>query len=223
MSSAEASARTVEEAIALATRELGVSREEVDIQILQEPRPALLGLGGRDARVRVTRRSTEGALAEKIATDILELMGYTATGDVQESGGRTTVVLEGQEIGGLVGPRGQPLDALEFLVGLQIAKRVGHRVQVTLDAEGYRARREAALQAIASQAASRAVRERKPVPLEPMDPRDRRTVHLALQHDPRVVTSSVGEDENRRVVVHLRGDGDALPNDGLPAEEDLEQ
>lgn len=223
MNSAEASARTVEEAVALAVRELGANREEVDIEVLQEPRPALLGLGGRDARVRVSKRSTEGAIAERIATDILELMGYTATGDVQESGGRTTVILEGQEIGGLVGPRGQTLDALEFLVGLQIARRLGHRAHVTLDAEGYRARRETALQAMASQAASRAVRERKPVALEPMDPRDRRTIHLALQHDPRVVTSSIGEDESRRVVVHPRGNGDVLPNDGLPMEEDLEQ
>ncbi|HET8679906.1 MAG TPA: RNA-binding cell elongation regulator Jag/EloR [bacterium] len=223
MSSAEASARSVEEAIALAIRELGASREDVDVEVLQEPRPALLGLGGRDARVRVTTRSTEGALAERIATEVLGLMGYTATGDIQESGGRTTVVLEGQEIGGLVGPRGQTLDALEFLVGLQLAKRLGHRLHVTLDAEGYRARRETALQAMAGQAANRAIRERKPVSLEPMDPRDRRTIHMALQHDPRVVTSSIGEDENRRVVVHPRDGGDVLPNDGLPREEDLEQ
>ena len=223
MNSAEASARTVEEAIALAVRELGANREEVEVEVLQESRPALLGLGGRGARVRVTRRSTEGALAERVATEILDLMGYSATGDVQETAGRATVVLEGQEIGGLVGPRGQTLDALEFLVGLQLARRLGHRVHVTLDAEGYRARREAALQAVASQAANWAVREKKPVPLEPMDPRDRRTIHLALQHDPRVATSSVGEDETRRVVVHPRGEGDRPPNDGLPMEEDLEQ
>ncbi|MGH2375808.1 MAG: RNA-binding cell elongation regulator Jag/EloR [bacterium] len=223
MSSAEASARTVEEAIALAVGELGASREDVEVEVLQEPRTALLGLGGREARVRVTRRSTEGALAERIATETLELMGYTATGDIQESGGRTTVVLEGQEIGALIGPRGQTLDALEFLVGLHLARRLGKRVHVTLDAEGYRARRETALQGVAGQAANRAVRERKPVSLDPMDPRDRRTVHLALQNDPRVTTSSVGEAENRRVVVYPHGEGDALPNAGLPMEEDLEE
>lgn len=221
MNSAEASGRTVEQAVALAIGQIGAAREDVEVEVLQEPRPALLGLGGREARVRVTRRATEGRLAERVASEILELMGYAPTTDVQESGGRTTVVLEGQEIGGLIGRHGQTLDALEFLVGLQLARKLGQRTHITLDIEGYRGRREAALERMAGQAASRAVRERKPVFLEPMDPRDRRTVHLALKHDPRVTTSSVGEDEERRVVVHPHGPDDLVAGDGLPVDDDI--
>jgi len=223
VSSAEASARTIEEAIALAAGQVGATRDEVEVEVLQEPRPALLGLGGREARVRVTLRTKDGALAERVATEILERMGYVVTADVQEGAGRTTVVLEGQEIGGLIGKQGQTLDALEFLVGLQLARRLGRRAHVTLDIEGYRVRRETALQKVASQAAATAVREQKPVFLEPMDPRDRRTVHLALKEDPRVTTSSVGEDQERRVVVHPRSPGDGLADDDVLPHEDLEQ
>lgn len=220
MNSVEASGRTIEEAVALAASQMGVSREEIDVEVLQEPRPALLGLGGREARVRVTRRPTDGALAGRVAAEVLDLMGYTVTADVQEAAGRTTVALEGQEIGAVIGRDGQTLDAIELLVGLQLAKRLGRRAHVTIDIEGYRAKREAVLEKVAGEAARRAVRERKPIFLEPMDPRDRRTVHLTLQHDPRVTTSSVGEDQDRRVVVHPSGPGDA-PSDGLPADDDL--
>lgn len=221
MTSAEVSGRTVEEAVARALAEIGAAREDVEVEVLQEPKAALLGLGGREARVRVTRRPTDGVLAERVASDILAFMGYTVTADVQESADRTMVVLEGQEIGGLVGRQGQTLDALELLVGLHLARKLGRRSHIVLDVEGYRARREATLQRIAAEAAGRASRERKPVLLDPMDPRDRRTVHLALQHDARVTTSSVGDDEDRRVVVHPTEPGDILPADGLPDDEEI--
>ncbi len=219
MRATEASGRSVDEAISRALGEIGAAREDVEVEILQEPKPALLGLGGREARVRVTRREAAGAIAWQISSEILGLMGYNATAEAQETTEGVVLTLDGQDLGGLIGRHGQTLDALEFLVGLRLARRLGHRVHVIIDAEGYRARREKALQKIASEAADRAVRERRPVFLEPTDPRDRRTVHLALQHDPRVTTSSIGEDDDRRVVVHPRGLGGLLPEDALPPDE----
>jgi spoIIIJ-associated protein len=219
VSAIEAAGRTIDEAVQRALGEMGAARDDVEVEVLQEPKPALLGLGGREARVRVTRRPTEGPLAGRIAVEILDLMGYTAASEVQEQPGATTVVLEGQEIGGLIGRQGQTLDALEFLVGLHVGKKLGHRARVMLDAEGYRGRRESALQKVATEAAGRAARDGKPVFLEPMDPRDRRTIHLTLQDDDRVTTSSVGESDERRVVVHPRVPGIGLPQDD-PAEDD---
>ncbi len=212
-SATETAGRTVEEAVAKALTELGAGREDVDVEVLQEAKPALLGLGGREARVRVTRRAGTGDMARQVASEILGLMGYTASAEAQETGERITVTIEGQELGGLIGRDGQTLDALEFLVALHSMRRLGRRVQVALDAEGYRARREKTLQEMASQAAGRAIRDRKPVFLEPMHPRDRRIIHLALQLDARVTTSSVGEDEDRRVVVHPGGEGEWMPED----------
>ena len=201
MSVSEASGRTVDEAVGRALAELGVPRDQVDVEVVQEPRPALLGLGGREAKVRVTRRATPGPFAQKTAEAILSLMGYEATADLEETQDALAVTLSGRELGALIGGHGRTLDALEFLLGLHVARRHGRRIRVVLDAEGYRARRERALREVGQQAADRAANEGKAVFLEPMGPRDRRTVHLALQDDARVKTSSEGEDDERRVVV----------------------
>ncbi len=204
MSAPEYSGRTVDEAVKRALAELGVAREQVNVDVIQEPRQALLGLGGREARVRVALRATPGPFAQKTAEEILSLMGYEATASLQESQDALAVTLSGRELGALIGRHGRTLDALEFLLGLHVARQHGRRIPVVLDAEGYRARREKALRDIAQQAAERAANEGEPVRLDPMEPRDRRSVHLALQDDTRVTTSSEGEDDQRCVVVHPR-------------------
>ena len=211
MTTAETAGRTVDEAVERALKELGAAREDVDVEILQEPKPALLGFGGREARVRVTRRPGPGSLAREAAVEILGLMGLTTTSaEVTETAEGVSVTLEGQDLDSLIGSHGRTLGAIEFLVSLRLSRRAGHKVPLLLDAAGYRARREEALRQTARQAAERAAREGKPVFLDPMDPRDRRTVHLALKDDPAVATMSEGEEDERRVVVH--------PREGSPAE-----
>jgi len=204
MSATEHSGRTVDEAIERALAALGVSRDQVEVEVIQEPRAALLGLGGREAKVRVTRQATPGEFAGREAEQILRLMGYEGQATVEESatGDGISLTLTGQEIASLVGRDGRALDALEFLLGLHVARRQGQWIQIVVDAAGYRARREKALTETALQAAERAVREGTPVFLDPMESRDRRTVHMILQDDPRVRTASEGEADQRRVGVH---------------------
>jgi spoIIIJ-associated protein len=197
----EYAGRTVEDAVVRALAAMNATREQVDVEVIQEPRPALLGLGGREARVRVTPRPTPGAFARDQAVQILGLMGYEAAATALESDQAISVVLTGRDMGALIGHHGRTLDALELLLGLHTARRHGRWIPVIVDAQDYRARREKALTAAARGAADRAVRDGEPVALEPMDARDRRTVHLALQDDPRVTTASEGQDEQRRVVV----------------------
>ncbi len=207
MNAAEGAGRTVEEAIGRALKEMELQRSEVDVEILQEPRPALLGLGGREAKVRVTRRRTSADESRDFTATVLGMMGYATVVNSLENDEGVAVTLEGGDLGGLIGRRGHTLDSLEFLVALHLIRRFGRRVPVALDAAGYRARREKALLEMARQAADRVVSERKPVSLEPMEPRDRRTIHMALADDPRVTTASEGEDEARHIVVVPRSDG----------------
>ncbi len=201
MNTAEGTGRTVEEAVERALRELGLVRSDVDVEVLQEPKPALLGLGGREARVRVIGRPTANDLCREFATTVLGFMGYPGTVDAVDMGGATTATLKGGEMSGLIGHHGRTLDSFEFLMALHVTRRLGRRVPVVLDAAGYRARREKSLLDTARQASDRAVAEGKAIALEPMEPRDRRIVHLALAEDARVRTTSEGEDETRHVVV----------------------
>lgn len=201
MSEPEYTGRTVEDAIARALAEMTTTLDLVDVEVVQEPRPALLGFGGREARVRVTARQTPGAFARAQAVQLLGLMGFEAAATAEESNEAISVVLSGRDMGALIGHHGRTLDALELLLGLHTARRHGRWIPIIVDAQGYRARRERALIAVAREAADRAARDDQPVALEPMDARDRRTVHLALHDDPRVTTASEGEDEQRRVVV----------------------
>jgi spoIIIJ-associated protein len=201
MSDPEYTGRTVEDAVARALAEMNATREQVTIEIVQEPRPALLGFGGREARVRVTQRQTASAFTRAQAEQILSLMGYEAAATAQESEDAIALVLTGRDMGALIGHHGRTLDALELLLGLHTARWHGRWIPVSVDAQGYRARREQALVATAREAAERAARDGQPVALDPMDARDRRAVHMALHDDPRVTTASEGEDEQRRVVV----------------------
>lgn len=206
---AEATGKTVEEAIERALEQLGARREESTVEILQAPKPAIFGFGGRDARVRVTvQRPAETAPSEvpaaaaEIVREIVSRMGLDVSPAGRGDAERVEVVLTGRDVSAAIGRRGQTLDAIEFLTALVLGSRLGRKVLVTLDAEGYRSRRERAVREVARKAADRVARERKPVFLDPMLPRERRIVHLALRDDPRVTTSSVGEGDDRRVVVH---------------------
>jgi spoIIIJ-associated protein len=201
MNAAEAVGRTVEEAVERALRELGAARDDVDIEILQEPRPALLGFGGREARVRVTRRPSPAEIAATFVAQTLELMGQAVTVHTAERDDTLYLTLEGTQLDGVIGRQGQALDAVEILLSLHLQRRTGRRVPVVVDAGGYRARQEQALAEAAQAAAERAVREAATVALDPMEPRERRLVHLALKDDPRVTTVSEGEEEHRHVVI----------------------
>lgn len=205
MSHADGAGRTIEEAVGAALESLGALRDEVDIEILQEPKPAILGFGGREARVRASRRPTAGALVQEVATRALGLMGCDVSADLEETQEGVTVTLQGDGLPGLIGRHGQTLDALEFLVALHVAKRTGRRVTTVLDADGYRARREKTLVEMALQAAEGAAHDGRPVPLEPMEAKERRIVHMALQEDARVRTSSEGDEGARYVVVFPAG------------------
>jgi spoIIIJ-associated protein len=224
MQSLEKSARTVEEAVEAALAELGASRDEVDVEVLSEGRGGILGLGVEEARVRVTLR--EGApeyypppseeevveVAQEILENLLRLLGVQATVEVKSSSSygivdrRVPYALNigGEELGVLIGRRGETLSALQYLVNLILSKRYKSRMKVFVDVDGYRLRRQESLRGLAMRMASQVVATGRPVTLEAMPPYERRIVHLALQGHPQVITESIGEGEHRKVIISAK-------------------
>ena len=281
MESVEAEGRTVNEATEKALEELGLRKDQVDIEVLSEGRPRLLGFGGEPARVRVTakpvaaprvapaavasagedeeldeeyledeedyedeeeeddddeedegedeeeapvRQSTyverertpvpeasadDVSAAAGVLEDLVRLMGIEANVEtrIPETPGdgvgmiQAVLDIEGEDLGLLIGRRGQTLASLQYLLNLIVAKKLGKRVAFGVDVDGYRRRREEALVSLAKRTASRVRQTGRSVTLEPMPPNERRIIHITLSEDPNVITVSIGEGEGRKVAV----------------------
>jgi spoIIIJ-associated protein len=223
-------APTVEEAIADGLAELGLQQEDVDVEVLDSGSRGLLGIGGRQARIRLTIKTSavmnvdsgqqqlelsvaseagDGTLdlARQILGDMLEKMNVNATieashGIPDEQGERPILLdIHGPDLGILVGRHAEILNALQYLVNLMVSKQVEHWVQVVIDVEGYRARRERQLRQLARRMADQAVKAGRRQSLEPMPANERRFIHIELRDYPGVTTQSVGEEPNRKVTI----------------------
>jgi spoIIIJ-associated protein len=140
-------------------------------------------------------------LAAKVLREILEQMGIDAEVSAFDDGERIILDAHGSESGLVIGKKGATLDALQYLVNRIVFRKPGEMAGVTVDAEGYRGRREDSLTDMAKRLAEKAVRSGRPVPVEPMNAHDRRVVHMALADHPDVTTESEGEGMARRVVI----------------------
>lgn len=223
-------APTVEEAVAEGLAELGLSQEAVEVEVLDGGSRGLFGVGGRQARVRLTVRDAPAAgpaagqpvpapsstavetddllrIARQTVTEMLEKMKVTARlevryGEPEEDAQRPVLVdVYGDDLGVLIGRRAEILNAMQYLVNLIVSKQVEHWVQVVIDVEGYRARRERQLRQMAQRMADQALKAGRRQVLEPMSAAERRIVHLELREHPGVVTQSVGEEPARKVTI----------------------
>lgn len=214
MKSIETMAKTLEEAIELALKELDAERKDVEIDVVSKGRAGILGLGSEPARVRVSL--LEGAsevvqVATEVLESLLEKMDVDAVVNLKEADredvGGPVFDVDGDDSGLLIGRRGETLRALQFMVGFLSSRKIGERVNLFLDISGYQERRYETLRNLASRVARRVDESGRSIPLEPMPPNERRVVHLALAEHPKVETSSIGEGDDRRVVVELREGG----------------
>ncbi len=201
-------ARTVEEAIELALKELDVDRDEAEVEILSRGKSGFLGIGAELARVRVTKISGGGnaaALATDAVSKILQAAGVNVSRTLRAANdpevGGPIIDLTGEDSGLLIGRRGQTLQALQFLVNLIVRKELGENVRVLLDVERYRQRRETSLRDMATKVAARVAQTNRSITLEPMPPADRRIVHTTLTDHPGVTTESMGVGDNRKVTI----------------------
>lgn len=262
----EVSGPTVEEAISSGLRKLNLARDQVNIEVLDEGRRAILGIGGRDALVRLTpaeepepqpqpepkmpepmivktetatssievdeedgddadywdsdeeeedqdiddeAQSLEAETALSIITDLLDLMHVDAdvslnSTEPDDLTGKSLPVVDinGDDLGVLIGPRGETLDALQYISRLMVGHKTRQRANFVIDIEGYRQRREQALSRLAERMADKAVKRGSPVTLEAMPAYERRIIHMALRDSKDVRTESTGEGNRRRVRIY---------------------
>jgi spoIIIJ-associated protein len=228
----EVIAPSVEEAIIRGVEQLGVPRELMDVEVLDEGSKGFLGFGSRQVRVRLTLKPVEASLqaepasradsAPVAAADHLlefieqttrELLGkmkitarVTAKYDEADMDGEIPIHVDirGDDLSVLIGRRAETLNALQYILALIASKEASHWVQVVVDVEGYRARRERQLRQLARRMAEQAVRTGKRQILEPMSAAERRIVHLELRDRPDVESESIGEEPNRKVTIVLK-------------------
>lgn len=211
------SAPSVEEAVEAALGELGVSEQEVDVTVLQEPRQGLLGIGSQQAEVLVrVRRAAEeltdddldeqGEVAAEFLEGVLSRMGLTADVEPTFEDGTMYVDILGEgpddeEMGLLIGRHGQTLDALQEITRVVVGQRTGTRARIVVDVEDYKRRQRARLEARAREVAKRVARTHREEELEPMNPYERKVVHDAVAQVSGAQSASRGEDPERRVVI----------------------
>jgi spoIIIJ-associated protein len=216
--SLEFSGKSVEEAIEKGLAELGLARDAVNVETLHEGSRGLLGLGGEEARVRLTPLAAtaapaatasvddDSAVAKEVLETILRGMGLRASVEVLPDAGaedsRAFVLnIVGDDLGVLIGRRGETLRDLEYMTRLLAAHKTAQPTKLVVDVEGYRTRRERSLRELAKRMAERVQTNRQPITLEAMPPNERRIVHISLRDHLTVKTQSIGEGDHRRVMI----------------------
>lgn len=201
----EKTGRTVDEAVADALKFLSATMDEVDIEVIDEAKAGFLGLGGKPAKVIVTKRFDPAAVSKSFLREVFATMGMIVEVDARVKDGKQLFVdLKGENMGMLIGKRGQTLDSLQYLVNLVVNKGEAQFVSVHLDTENYRQRRRETLESLAYNLAKKVKATKKSVILEPMNPYERRIIHSCLQNDKSISTYSEGSEPFRYVVISLK-------------------
>lgn len=204
----EFTGKNVDEALNKAILELGVPSDRMDWKILDQGSSGFLGIGSRPARIKAKKIATIEDNAKDFLDDVFRAMELEVSVDVsKDEEGNMNIELSGDEMGTLIGKRGQTLDSLQYLVSLVVNKENGEYVRVKVDTENYRERRKETLENLAKNISYKVKKTRHSVSLEPMNPYERRIIHAALQNDPAVATRSEGEEPYRHVVVYLKNNG----------------
>lgn len=206
----ERSAKTVDEAIEIGLLELGVSRAEVEVDVLSKGRSGILGIGSELSRVKLTKINQDtgnAGLALNILSRIFRSMDVEARSTIMNSGSGpddpATINVEGMDAGLLIGRRGETLYTLQYMINLLITTITKNRTNVIVDIEGYQERRRRNLAVLAKRSADKVASSHRPFTLEPMSAADRRIVHMTLTDDARVNTESAGYGRERRVTITL--------------------
>ena len=204
----EIKAKTVDEAVEKALLEFNTTKENVEIEIIEESKGLFGLLGSKEVKVRVTLLKEDETLkATEFLRNITEKLGMDIEFDAsfEEEEKKMKIELKGEGLGLLIGRRGETLDSIQYLTNIFVNKGTDDYIKVTIDAENYRERREDALVTLAKRTAQKATKYKKNMIIEPKNPYERRIIHEALQDYPGVTTYSIGEEPNRKVVVAYKG------------------
>ncbi|MDP7626808.1 MAG: RNA-binding cell elongation regulator Jag/EloR [SAR202 cluster bacterium] len=216
MNTIQMTGKTVEDAIEIALRELDVDRGEVEIDVISRGKAGVFGLGSEPAKVKVSKvllssskevdsssdiiRVARETIDELISLMDVDVMCNLRQAESEEVGG-PLFEIEGDDSGLLIGRKGETLRSLQFMVRFLVSRKTGERANLSVDVEGYDDRRRQSLSSLANRVAQRVVKTGRSIELEPMNPRERRLVHITLSENGDVYTESSGTGEGRRVVI----------------------
>jgi spoIIIJ-associated protein len=200
------SGKSVDEALEEALKTLQVSQDEVDVEVLEEPKKGLLGfIGSKQAVIKVTVKVDPIHKAQDYLQAIIKKIGIDSEIAINKIGDRDyQFLITGEDLGLVIGKRGLTLNALQYLTNLVANQSSDANVRIELDAENYRVRRKTALEKLAQRTADRVRKTKKAVKLEPMPSHERKIVHMALQDVAEITTYSTGEEPNRAVVIDFK-------------------
>lgn len=196
--------KTVDEAINIALNEMGVSRENVEIEVISEGNKGIFGIGSKDAEVKVILKDFGAEeIAREFLQGVIEKIGIDANINVETEDDRINIDISGENMGIIIGRRGETLSSLQYLTNLVVNRRVDDYIKVSIDTENYKQKREEALIKLAHKTAEKVIKYRRSFTLEPMNPYERKIIHSALQENDRISTYSTGSEPMRKVVVAL--------------------
>lgn len=203
------SAKTVEEAVVDGAAQLGVSKEDISYEILEEPKKGFLGMGAIPAKVKVTYILKPLEAARAFVETLLRDLGIEGEISVHDDGdGEALITITGEGVSALIGHHGDTMEAFQYLVNLAANKKDDEGRQYTrinIDVENYREKREETLRKLAAKVAAKVKKSGKNIALEPMNAYERRIIHAEIQKIDGVSTNSVGIEGNRRVIVFPEG------------------
>ncbi len=207
--------KSVEEAFEAGLKELGLEKESVSLEVIEYEKKGILGLGATPAKIKIVynvKKNGSETAVEYVKT-ILENIGIEGDAEIEKTASnRYNLTISGEGTGILIGHHGDTLDALQYLVNLAVNKKEddsekGEYMNITVDVENYRAKREEALRSLARRMAAKVLKYKRSVTLEPMLPYERRIIHSEVQSVEGVSTNSIGVENNRKVVIFLEETG----------------
>ncbi|MFC5711644.1 RNA-binding cell elongation regulator Jag/EloR [Thalassorhabdus alkalitolerans] len=202
MRTIKVSGKTIEEALSQALNDLEAQRDEVEYEVLEEPQKGFLGfIGNKPALLKVQVKPQPKEEALSFLKQLLQDMEVKAEVEEKGEGKDIEFHLTGEDLGSLIGKRGKTLDAIQYLVNLVANRHSDQYLRLTVDAEGYRERRKQSLEHLASRLANKALKTRQKVTLEPMNARERKIIHHALQKSREIETFSEGKEPYRKVTI----------------------
>ena len=204
-------AKSVDEAVAKAVAELGApSADKIEYTVLEEAKKGFLGIGACDAKISASYVLGGEYEALDFIKKLIADMNVSAEVEMTDGeNGEKKISINGESAAILIGHHGDTLDSLQYLANLAANKRIdgkkGDYVKISVDVEGYRAKREEVLRGLARKMAGRVLKYKKSVMLEPMNPYERRIIHSEIQNIDGVSTNSIGSENNRKIVIFLDG------------------
>ncbi len=197
-----ASAKTVELAVSLACQELGVNPDEVDVEVLEEPKKGILGFGASDARIKAVLKDTPALRAVSFVEQLVADMSLDAAVEVVSKDDEgISIAINGGSLGILIGRRGDVLDSIQYLTTLAANMGRSGFYRVNVDVQGYREKRAETLRGVARRMSEKVLKYKRSFALEPMNAYERRIIHAECQNIGGVTTRSVGEGADRKIIM----------------------